>query len=966
MRSALRLSRLLPLIICGAPLVAQGVSTQLAGRISAKGGGAISGATVTIRNQETGLVRTAITDANGRYFAPTLPVGAYAVTVAAKGYQTASNLKVTLNLGDAAPLNVTMAPEASVTVEVIASVAAVDLDRASTAAYISPEAISNIPMRDRSFTTLATLTPQVVTDSQRGNLAIAGQRGVNTSINIDGGDNNEPFFGGAVGAAEGKTPFTISSEAIREYQVITDGASAEFGRMGGGYLNAITKNGTNEFTGSLFYYAKPKNLVARRADEKVVGDFKQTQFGFSAGGPILKDKLFYFVAYDGQRRTQPINMAFGNPDPKKGGFDTLSASNPFDAVLLSKQGAYNSKADSDTVFARFDWNINENNVIQARLNHSKFTGDTGSGTTAAYENMASDVVKSDAWVLQWNMVINANWMNEFRINYVTDDMPREPYATTPEVSITNGGYYGAYPFDRTYNTKRKQYQETLSYNTPALQVRAGFDYNAIEVSEFFAGNWRGVYYFDSLAKFRAGEWTTYRQNFGLNGDVRDAGQFSAETKQMAAFIQADWRINDQFKLGLGVRWDRQENPDYPIADFADPLAKPMPLTGKIPNDSQISPRLSLTWTPGIDQGKTVVRFTAGRYVSTTPAVFLYQVFAANGRRTGQVDFKSANNDQTTFGIPYGNVAGTGFDPANPFWFSAFPSAAASKVPAFSIWSFSPDFKNPYTDRVNLGIERSFDALVAGFSATYAKGNQLERTRDVNIGAPSVNAYGRTIYAARPNNTYQTMGQYMSDGTSLYHAYTLSLKYHKDGSPVEANLYYTYAINKDFDSNERNYSGIGVQNVNDPYRDWSYADTDRRSVLTGYVSYLDQHWTGIQASLSLRYQSGAPYSIMYTKDVNGDGATSNDRFYINGMDSGRNAYRGASQTSIDLGLRRDFKITRKVKFTASADIFNILDRRDTFMKQVPTSGSSDAAPALQRNWTPLGETRRVQIGARLAF
>ncbi|BDU76903.1 TonB-dependent receptor [Mesoterricola sediminis] len=966
MQSALRLSRLLPLLICGAPLLAQGVSSQLTGRITAKGGGGIAGATVTIRNQETGLIRTAVTDANGRYFAPTLPVGAYAVTVAAKGYQTAANLKVTLNLGDAAPLNVTMAAEAAITVEVVASVATVDQERASTAAFISPEAISSIPMKDRSFTTLATLTPQVVVDSQRGNLAIAGQRGVNTSINIDGGDNNEPFFGGAVGAAEGKTPFTISSEAIREYQVITDGASAEFGRMGGGYLNAITKNGTNEYTGSLFYYARPKSMVAKRPDQKVVGDFKQAQFGFASGGPIIKDTLFYFVAYDGQRRTTPINMAFGNPDPTKGGYNTLVASNPYDAVLLSKQGNYDSKADSDTVFARFDWNINANNVIQARVNHSKFTGDTGSGTTAAYENMASDVVKSDAYVLQWNMVINANWMNEFRFNYVKDDMPRDPYSTTPEVSITGGGYYGAYPFDRTYSTKRKQFVENISYTTPTLQLKAGVDYNAVDVAEFFAGNWRGVYYFDNLANYRAGKWTTYRQNFGLNGDVRDAGQFSAETKQIAAYLQADWRISEELKVGLGVRWDKQQNPDYPILDYSNPMAKPMPLTAKIPNDSQFSPRLSFTWTPGFDGGKTVVRGSVGRYVSTTPAVFLYQVFAANARRTGQVDFKAA--DATTFGIPYGNTGASAFNPANPFWFSAFPSAAAAKVPAFSIWTFSQDFKNPYTDRVNVAVERSFDALVTGLSATYAKGNQLERTRDVNIGTPSVNAYGRTVYSARPNTTYQTMGQYMSDGTSLYHAYTLSLKYHKADSPIEADLYYTYSINKDFDSNERNYSGIGVQDVNDPYKDWGYADTDRRSVLTGYISFNEKRFSGILASLSVRYLSGSPYSVTYSKDMNGDGATTNDRFYIYGQEYGRNSKRTCSQTTLDLGLRRDWTLVGKVKFTASVDIFNILNRQDTYWKIVPSSNpvSTDAAPAVTKNWTMLGDTRQVQLGARLSF
>lgn len=960
--AGLRLSRLIPLIIVGAPLLAQGVSTNLSGRITAKGGAALAGATVNIRNQETGLVRVAVTDANGRYFAGTLPVGSYVVTVSMKGYQTASNLKINLNLGDAAPLNVTMATEASSIVEVVASVAAVDSDRASSAAFVSPEDLVNLPMFNRSFTSLATLTPGVVVDSQRGNLAIAGQRGVNTSINIDGGDNNEPFFGGAVGAGEGKTPFTMSVEAIREYQVITDGASAEFGRMGGGYVNAITKNGTNDLTGSLFYYQRPQSMVAKqpnlngRVDSNKVGDFKQKQFGFSAGGPILKDKLFYFVAYDGQRKTTPVNMIWGGNSPY-----TLNPALPGDAVLIAKGGSYNSKEDSDTMFLRFDWNINTDNVLQLRVNHSSFKGDTGSGLTAAEENMASDNITTDAYVLQWNMVINANWLNEVRVNYVKDDMPREPYSTIPEVSITNGGYYGAYPFDRTYNTKRTQFTENLSFNTPTLQVKGGFDYNAIDVSEFFAGSWRGIYMFDSQTKFNAGEWTTYRQNFGLNGSIQDAGQFATTTKQMAAYIQTEWRVTDAFKVGLGLRWDRQQNPDYPIADMSNRMANPMPLTSRIPNDSQFSPRASFTYTPAIDGGKTVVRGSLGRYVSTTPAVFLYQVFAANGRRTGSVDFKWAAGDATTFGIPYGAA----FNHANPYWMPSIPSGAGSKA-AYSIWTFSPDFKNPYTDRINLGVERNFNSLVAGLSATYAKGNQLERTTNLNIGTPSVNQYGRTVYSSRPNSAYQTMGMYMSDGTSLYHAYTVSLKYHKEGSDLDASLFYTYSINKDFDSNERNYSGVNIQEVNAPGKDWSYADTDRRSVLTGFVSYNERRFSGIMASLAIRYLSGFPYSLSYSKDMNGDGQSSNDRFYSNGQDSIRNSRRSASNTTFDLALRREFPIVRKVKFTASVDVFNLLNRHDTYVRTSVNGSGSDADPRLQTANAVVGSARQVQLGARLSF
>lgn len=980
-------SSLAALLVAAAPLMAQGVSTQLGGRVLDAKGGPVAGATVLIRNQETGLTRSLQTSAEGRYMATLLPVGPYVVTVTKAGFQTAGNIKVTLNLGDAAPLTVKLAPETGAVVEVVAAAAQVDSERASAAAFISTDNLSNLPVFNRSFTNLATLAPQVVVDSSRGNLAIAGQRGVNTSINIDGGDNNEPFFGGAIGAAEGKTPFTISMEAIREYQVITDGASAEFGRMGGGYVNAITKNGTNETSGSLFYYTRPKLWVEpgptlRQPSGSTtifpVGDFSQEQFGFSFGGPLVKDKLFYFVAYDAQRQKTPYNMTWGGTNPPTGLYP-LDASLPGhanDAVLLAKAGAYSSKADSDTIFARIDWNITPDQTLQLRMNHSKFNGDVGAGSTAAKENLATDIVTTDAFVMQWNWVINANWMNEARVNYTKDDMPRAPYSTIPEVSISNVGYYGAYPFDRTYNTKRTQFQENISYVTPTLQIKAGLDYNSMDVSEFFAGSWRGIYFFNNITDFRSGTWSTYRQNFGLSGPVSEAGLFSANMKQEAVFIQADWRATDTLKIGLGIRWDRQQNPDYPILDMSNKLAASMPVTAKIPNDSQISPRLSFTWTPAADQGRTVVRGSLGRYVSTTPAVFLYQVFAANGKRTGSKDFTAA--EAVTYGIP----TGAAFNASNPYWIASFPAGAT--VPPFNIWTFSPDFKNPYTDRANLGFERPFHDVVVGVSATYAKANQLERTADVNLGTPVANAYGRLIYPStvasgkytpvRPNASYGTMGMYLSDASSLYHAYTLSVKYHKEGSDFDAQMFYTYAINKDSDSNERNYSGVSIQDVSNLGSQWGFADTDRRQVLTGYMSYLDSQVSGIRSSLSVRYQTGTPYTLTYGADVNGDGNGGNDRYYANGVDSGRNTKRAGSVLYMDLGLRRDFAITKTAKLTLSADVFNVLNRQDTYLStrvsynSPVTPATVDANSALnltqQQNW--LGSARQVQVGARFAF
>lgn len=970
----------LALLVAASPLLAQGVTAQLGGTVQSNSGQAVPGATVTIRNQETGFTRTVQTDTAGRYVATALPVGPYVVTVAKEGFQTASNIKVNLNLGDAAPLTVRLAPAASATVEVVATAAQVDTDRATAASYISPDNLTNLPVFNRSFTSLATLTPQVQVDAQRGNLAIAGQRGVNTSINIDGGDTNEPFFGGAVGGAEGATPYTISIEAIREYQVITDGASAEFGRMGGGYVNAITKSGTNDLAGSLFYYQRPQSMLALNPNlngipgSNAVANFQHKQYGFSVGGPIIKDKLFYFLAYDGQRRTTDVNFNWGGNSPV-----TLDpAANPNDGALVSRLGNYTVPANSDVYFLRLDWIVNADHAVQFRYNRSDYHGLTSTGITTSVSNSSSDDVKTDGAVLQWNWTVNSNWLNEVRVNYVKDSLPRTAASTTPQVQISDSGrtvgFYGAYPFERVFETKRLQLSETISYVTSTLQVKAGLDYNKIDIAEVFASFYRGGYTFTSLANFRSGNWATYQQLFGLNGlTAKEAGDFSAAEKQIAAFVQFDWRPVDSLKVGLGIRWDRQDHPDFPVLDYgiltpttptsSDPHGAKAALTGSIPDDSQISPRLSFAWTPSFDHGKTVVRGSVGRYVSTTPSVFLYQAFTANALRSASVTFSPSQ--AATFGIPIG----AGFNANAPF---SLPSSipAGATVAAANVFTFSKDFKNPYTDRMNLGAERSFNDLVLGVTGTYARTKQLERVYDSNLSAPTLNAQGRLLFPGtgaalnRPNTYYRQMALYVSDADSIYHAYTFSAKYHKDGSAFDASLYYTYSINKDNDANERNFSSYSTANTQRLGDEWAYTDTDRRHSLTGYVSYLERRWSGIQASLSFRYTSGFPYSMTVSGDRNGDGVSGNDRLYLNGADTGRNSQRSASNTYLDLALRRDFRFTKTMKLTLSADVFNLLNRHDTYTRR--SGGGTDAAPTITQTNSIVGSPRQVQLGVRFSF
>ena len=962
MRSRHFCTSLAAMLVAAAPLMAQGVSTQLGGRVLDGKGAAVAGATVVIRNGETGLTRTLQTSGEGRYLATLLPVGPYVVTVTKSGFQTAANIKVNLNLGDAAPLTIRLAPDTGAVVEVVAAATAVDTERTAAATYVSPDALNSLPTNGRRWENFALLTPQV-TISSRGDIAIGGQRGVNTAVNVDGGNYNSSFFGGTLGSGAEGTPFTISSEAVREFQVVTDGASAEFGGNGGGYLNAITKSGSNEFAGSLFYYERPKNLVAtQHSNGQPVSDFTNRQFGATVGGPILKDKLFYFVAVDLQRDTRPTTVAFGP-----------SASNPLvldpatyigDAALLSQSNPYSTKKNQNAVFARLDWIINTDHNLQFRLNRSKFSGDYSTGYNVAYSSTSLEEGKTLSLVGQWNWTINSTWINEFRMNSVKEELPRTRRSDTPQVSISNVGRYGEGLFNRQFESKQFQLSDIITYVTPQFQVRGGVQYIAYDIFETFTPNSGGTYTFSSLANFRAGNWTDYTQFFSLQPgtSVEQAGTMNEKEKEFGAFIQADWRPSQTWKVGLGLRFDRQEHPGFGIADFTSnptTYTRPGPLTAKVPTDSSVSPRLSFSWSPEGDQGRTVVRGSAGLYVSRTPSVFLYQVLTSNGSRAAAIKFTGVT---PALAVAYpGFTRGATFNYTNPFQFADYNAANFPVSNPPDIQTFDPNFKNPRTTRFNLGADRAFlPGLTLGVSATSAKTKNLERITDLNLSTPTLNTVGRPVYGVRPNASYRTMQVYTSDAESTYTALTLSAKYAPENSWIEGQIFYTYARERDNDSNERSFSGYSTQDPNRLQDDFSWSANDRRQVVTGYVSLHEKWYTGVRFGFNFRYLSGLPYNPVFITDLSNDG-NKFDRIW----GTERNAYREPGRYIVDLKINREWKVAKRYGIGVSAEIFNLFNKTTRYTR-TNNFGGTDLAPIANTALNTLSTERQVQLGARFSF
>ncbi len=254
----------------------------------------------------------ATTDERGFYRLQNLPTGSYSITAKLQGFKEAVHPDVRLALGMSPTVDVTMELGAfTETVTVTSEVPQVEVTNTAASTTILTEQLATIPLNGRNFTDLVLATPEARRESERGYLSLSGQRGVNTNVMLDGVDFNNAFFGGVAGDAEGRAPLNLSKEAVKEFTVITNGASAEFGRSGGGFVNAITKSGTNAFHGGAWYYKQPQSLIADYPGGVKPADQKKDQYGVDLGGPILKDRLFFFASYDEQKQdlTVPIDCS---------------------------------------------------------------------------------------------------------------------------------------------------------------------------------------------------------------------------------------------------------------------------------------------------------------------------------------------------------------------------------------------------------------------------------------------------------------------------------------------------------------------------------------------------------------------------------------------------------------------------------------------------------------------------------
>src|SRR6266540_2185457 len=448
---------------------------------------AIAGARVIVISSETGYERVLSTDVRGRYFATAMPVGSYAVDVSAPGFAHVQQDAVRLTVGVTETINFALkVANVDETVTVTATVTRLDKDDTATSTVVGAAAVSNLPIRGRDFTEFVQLTPGITQDSDRNGLVMAGQRSINSNIAIDGTDFNDALQGNQRGGNEGV--FFFPQAAIREFQVIRSGATAEVGRTNSGFVNVVTKSGSNDLHGEAFYYDREKQLTSPDAFGRSLNN-QQNQMGGSLGGPVVRDRAFFFGAVEQSLLKVPYVVQFNAQAPGV----TVPAN------LLAQEGEQRSTNNPTAVFVRADGVVGSGLLNMqgtfTRLHGENFNFDVLQINQAVTSNFTRD---SSSAGLKGGLttIFGAGLLNDFRGQIATDNRNEQPNSRAASIQITGFGNLGGDPGrPRAYDSSRYELTDQLTGTSGAHRVRLGFDVNINDVRQEREDNIQGRYDF---------------------------------------------------------------------------------------------------------------------------------------------------------------------------------------------------------------------------------------------------------------------------------------------------------------------------------------------------------------------------------------------------------------------------------------------------------------------------------------
>ena len=986
-------------------------TTVIEGVVTDPSGAALPGVDIEIRNPATNLTRNVITDREGRFAALQLPSGRYTVTFKLAGFATIVQENVIATVGEAVQLSSAMKISGvAETVTVNAQSPTVQTTRTSLASTLDQNTVETTPILGRKFEDLLTLTPgvSIVQGPDGDEINFAGQRGVFNNISLDGGDYNNGFFGEQVGGQRAAIDITL--DAVKEFQVVATGASAEFGRTAGGIVNVITKSGTNEVNGTLFGYQRLEDLTSNTSDGKPLTDFNRKQFGGTVGGPVLKDKAFYFLALEGVReKLQRPNLseAIGTPCPVStptlanealiGGSpdcQRVALLNFFRTRRGQEEGQpIDHKINNNALLGKIDWNLTPSSNLSASYNFNYSKNENQTFDVATYGNSANGTEgPSKINVLNVNLftTVTTNKLNEFHFTYSRENRPREATASSVPAD-TAMGFATTFRFGNPFFLnptvdeliKRFQLKNNFSIVSGRHTMKAGGEWLHTNNVQVFRGFFEGRYIFDSVPGFLryaspaapggfgpftvgcsngtyvtapapcpSGSTTTggpllfYLQNSGPDGIARDAAGASDISNEEFALF-----VQDKWQAGRGLTIDYGFRWDAQLMpETVDPKTTAYAFLlndSRFPSDGTIPDQLK-QFQPRVGVAWDVNQ-DAKSVVRASAGVF-------NARQNMLTQVGAVTTNGLQQKSDYRDSTFTGFADM-PVWPNLLAPTAvpAGTFPLFTgVRVFDRDYQNPRIYSFNAGFERELATNVAAYvDFTVAKSVHLTRFLNYNVHgtAPAANQP-----ATRDTTTYvgaNPFGPRLGDvfvinsrGHGLYRGATFGVR-KRFSQSYQLEANYVLSKDQDDDSNERDPFTEQTFNFYDLSLDYGPADRDIRHKFN-FFTY-----------------AALPGQVMANVRMQGRTAqpiTSSPRV-LNGNDRGRNWDRKDNKYfSLDWRLQRAFRLGTGYQVIPSVEMFNTFNNANN-INPLTTPGLFNFFGFLRQG---VGDPRQLQIAVKLTF
>ena len=1000
----LLLLTLLSVLNLGQSYAQNAISTGgLSGTVRDPSGAVITGASITLVNSATGVKWNGASNSQGIYTFPALPVGIYTVIFTASGFKSAEIDDLSIGVGHRTDCNATLSIGISAGNVTVEANQGSELNPTDTTVgtLVGQSLVADLPLSGRRYTDFILLTPNVAMDGEFGHITFAGQSGGDlsgynntvggasnangaSSFTVDGADATSYYYGDNRGFT--RIPYVFGLQAIQEFQVQATVYNAAYGGAGAGFINTVTKSGTNRWHGDAFYYNRNSATGANDAVDKAAGNPRPLnilqQFGADLGGPIKRNKLFVYFDYEQQRQNNPLyavntaqaatdESSFGIPAgtalpvpnshyPIAAGISqdqaTADPTNPIYLqgvanalnVIHSNLGPRARRRDDYEFFPKLDWQLDQKDHLSVLYNYNHFQT-PGGIVTFSPESFAGDELLGDngvrdhAAAVHWTRVFGPSFVNDAYASWVRDEQIYDPSglaqnATTPEMIITSPSVLLLGNATFSYNNLREyqwQFADRVTHTVGKHQIDFGYDLNRDSISNYNPGTFFGQYTFLSLQAFALGKWNIFTQGAGNP-------RYNFSDPFMGFYVNDTFRASPNLTLTGGLREDFQIYPN--------PQGNPiLPFTQTFNNQYQrFSPRLGFAYAP---LSKTVVRGGIGLY---------YEIFVG-GNYQNSTQASGVASQQASLSLLDFSTSTIPSD-QNP----SFPGRLLPNNPAFSgatnVVAIAPNFKTPSIVNSSLQIEREVaHRTILTVGSMWSHGMHLTSSTayDLNLKPPTgtttyILANGTTVTEPNLDSLRLQEGLISSRVGQINALFSPGINnFVSLFTQLNRQLDHGFSVIASYTLAKSTQSGVDFYDQFDlaETRGLSLLDQRHRLSVAGVfapeVSFSNQTANSIfknwQLSLLSQFNSGRPYAGIIIASPNGGSlndtaalqSTANTAAGLAGHGlapgDGMNSFTGPWITEIDVGLQRRFRIAERQSISLQAQIFNLFNSANYYVE-----------------------------------